>query len=208
MRISNARKGCRVYLSQNELNVLHSILGFVKSVDTNESSIYGTYEKVKVFLDNLDANEKQLNALNRMCKVLEIFKGGNMSKGSGRRPQQIDDEEMFNNWKRIFNKTEDKPVPNGSTHVFTSLCGTDEYRACVYPDKYDDKNDQWIMRCDVEHRMDYSGEYTSELSELIASGVLKHKEQVFEPQEVAEDVIENIKAWAESFGCNYPTCKQ
>ena len=209
MRISHARKGCRVYLSQNELNVLHSILGFVKSIDVGGSSIYGTYENIKDFIDELDQNDKKLNAFNRMYSVLETFRGSDfMSKGSGRRPQQIDDKEMIDNWRRIFNKTESKPVPSGDISYFKSPCGTDEYRASVFPKTYDATKDVWIMECTVEHRMDYSGKYSANLTELLKSGVLQHGEHQFEPQEVHEDVIENIKSWAESFGCNYPTCKE
>ena len=35
-----------------------------------------------------------------------------MSKGSGRRPQQIDDEQAAANWARIFGKT-DEPTNQG-----------------------------------------------------------------------------------------------
>jgi len=208
MRISHARKGCRVYLSQNELNVLHSILGFVKDIDLGGSSIYGSYENIKDFIDELEKDDKKVNAFNRMCSVLNIFKEGKMGKGSDRRPTQIDEDTMSNNWRRIFNKTEKKPVPSGTVQVFKSASGLDEYRACVFPDVYDAMTDTWIMVCNVEHRLDYSGKYASELSCLIESGVLRHCEQQFEPQEVDEDVISDIKSWAESFGCNYATCKE
>ncbi len=127
-----------------------------------------------------------------------------MSKGSNRRPQQVNDKTVEMNWDRIFKSTTDNPIPTGKVSVFgKSKTGYSLVSASIYPDKYEAVNDTWIMTCEVSRHCASWGHFSNDLGDLQKSGVLYHEGLETDAMEIPEDVIEDITKWAKDNGVVY-----
>lgn len=177
MKIKHARKGFSVSMSRNEIMRIYDAIQWY----TDE-----TADRIKNTINDLIDKEK------------------GMSKGSNRRPQQVDDKTVENNWDRIFKSTAEDPIPTGKVNVFgKSERGYSLISASIYPDKYEAVNDTWLMTCEVSRHDARWGHFSNDLGELIKSGVLQHEGLEREPMEISEDIIEEVKQWAKDNGVVY-----